>query len=86
MGIQSDGKIVAVGYTTTSAHVDFALARYRSTGALDSTFGSGGIVTTDISSYDDLAWAMAIQSDGKIVAAGTSSNTTEFGLARYLAS
>src|SRR5438045_9484468 len=52
-------------------------------GDLDPTFGSGGVVTTAIGSLDE-ASAVAIQADGKIVAAGYTSNgpNTDFGLAR----
>ena len=49
-------------------------------GDLDPTFGSGGKVTTDFGG-DDQAFALALQPDGKIVAAGSS--TQNFALARY---
>ncbi len=86
--VQSDGKIVAIGVTGTTTHSDFAVARYRTSGALDSTFGSGGIVTTDFASQNDAALAGAIQSDGKIVAAGFTESPPypDFAVARYLAS
>jgi uncharacterized delta-60 repeat protein len=65
----------------------FALARYDSDGTLDATFGSGGIVTTDLTSGDDIAYGMAIQSDGKIVAAGSATPGSvwrpAWALARY---
>ncbi|MCB0417201.1 MAG: hypothetical protein H6617_11800 [Bdellovibrionaceae bacterium] len=52
---------------------------------LDTTFGSGGIVTTAIGTSDDRIYAVAIQSDGKILVGGTSYDTkTNFALARYL--
>ncbi|MBI3994557.1 MAG: hypothetical protein HY349_01140 [Nitrospirae bacterium] len=79
VAIQWDGKIVAVG--TGSGYLDdFAVARYNSSGTLDSTFGTGGKVTTDFGYYET-AYGLAIQWDGKIVAAGSSS--VGFGLARY---
>jgi uncharacterized delta-60 repeat protein len=63
-----------------------------SAGALDPTFGNGaGYVTTSPTTGADLARAALIQTDGKILAAGTvyvtkgSSSTEEFGVARYLA-
>src|ERR1039457_5642024 len=75
VAIQSDGKIVAAGYDDNGSGQDFALTRYNTDGSLDNTFGSGGIVTTnaggDNSSY---AQSVAIQSDGKIVAAGQGGN------------
>src|SRR5262249_37359683 len=57
------------------------LARYTTSGSLDTTFGSGGKVTTDFAGYQDRAYSVAIQSDGKIVAAGGGGG--DFGLARY---
>ncbi|HEX2713803.1 MAG TPA: delta-60 repeat domain-containing protein, partial [Candidatus Acidoferrales bacterium] len=65
----------------------FALARYNPDGSLDSTFGTGGKVTTDFGGNDN-ARAVTIQHDGKIVAAGEafccSLPTEVFALARYL--
>lgn len=82
LAIQSDGKIVAAGHTQ---NIDFALARYKSDGTLDTTFGVGGVVTTNFpigtSGGVDVANDVIIQSDGKIVAAGRSAG--RFGVARY---
>lgn len=87
--IQSDGKIV-VGGRTKGDTWDFALARYNSNGTIDSTFGSGGLVTTDFNSSDDGLYALGVQSDGKIVAGGytqtASPSQTKFALARYTTS
>ena len=82
LAIQSDGKIVAAGYAHIISTRDFALVRYNTNGSLDNTFDSDGIVTTPIGmTSDDEAYSIAIQSDGKIVVAGT--NETEFALVRY---
>jgi uncharacterized delta-60 repeat protein len=67
VAIQADGKIVAVG---RSGGADFAVARFNTDGALDATFGGDGKVTTDFTHGDDPANAVAVQPDGKIVAAG----------------
>jgi len=45
MAVQSDGKVVVVGYAFNCCDTDFAVARYTITGTLDSKFGAGGIVT-----------------------------------------
>ena len=79
--IQPDGRIVAAGVAGTGSNEDFALARYNTDGALDRTFGVGGTVITDVSHGSDAVWAVAIQGDGKIVAAGVASG--DFALARY---
>ncbi len=49
VAIQEDGKIVAAGRTN---YVDIALVRYRADGRIDSSFGTNGIVNTDIRRYD----------------------------------
>ena len=91
LAVQSDGKILLAGVSNEN----FALIRYNSNGTLDTTFGSGGIVVTDIyttslgrgnlyqtdAGYDDIARDIVIQSDGKIILAGTSNK--DFALARY---
>jgi uncharacterized delta-60 repeat protein len=72
VAIQSDGKIVAVGSTDqpiVGAKRDFAIARYRQDGSLDTTFGSRGKVATDFGN-EDIALAVAFQEDGKILVAG----------------
>jgi uncharacterized delta-60 repeat protein len=83
--VQPDGKIVAVGYSFNGANNDFALARYNDDGTLDAAFGAGGKVTTDIAGGGDQGNAVALQADGKIVAAGGSVNTTSaiVSIARY---
>ena len=76
VAIQHDGKIVAAGQAQVGRgnNYDFGLTRYNSNGALDASFGSGGLVTTDFGSGWDYAYAVAIQGDGKIVAAGQTSS------------
>ena len=85
VAIQENGKIVALGYVETFTDYDFALVRYDINGSLDKTFGTDGIVTTDVDGQSDKATSMVIQSDGKIVVAGFSSNgdNWDFALVRY---
>ncbi len=84
IAIQGDGKIVVAGYSSNGTNLDFTIVRYNTDGLLDTSFGSGGKVTTDFGN-DDAAYAMAIQGDGKIVVAGYSSNGTnlDFTIVRY---
>jgi len=70
VAIQSDGKIVVAGSSHNGNTSRFALARYNTNGSLDTSFGMGGIVVTPIGNYYQGASAVAIQADGKIVAAG----------------
>ena len=74
VALQTDGKIVVAGMTTSaSTGKDFACLRYNSNGTLDTTFGTGGIVTNDVQTgSDDVVYSIAIQSDGKIILAGFS--------------
>jgi uncharacterized delta-60 repeat protein len=85
--IQGDGKIVVAGYSVTSGDYEFAIVRYNTDGTLDLTFSGDGIVTTNIGFSDDRPYSIALQSDGKIVAAGLSydatGSNTEFALVRY---
>jgi uncharacterized delta-60 repeat protein len=90
VAVQSDGKIVAVGPsnsgTTSAPNYDFALVRYNTDGSLDSSFGTGGKVATDLGGIHEVAWGVALQPDGKIVVAGESGSSTtikDFALARY---
>src|SRR5215213_5922834 len=83
MAIQPDGKIVVAG---TAGNAKFALARYTSDGSLDASFGGNGKLTTDLTKYDDFAWNLALQSDGKIVAvgdAGAGGPNGTFAVVRY---
>jgi uncharacterized delta-60 repeat protein len=61
--------------------------RYHADGGLDQSFGSGGIVKTNIGGGDDLAENLAVQPDGRIVVVGraTSSTILDMALVRYLA-
>jgi uncharacterized delta-60 repeat protein len=93
--VQPDGKIVAAGVTScppcaspVSPH-DFALARYNQDGSLDTSFGQGGRVVAAFGAPEDEAFAVALQPDGKIVAAGVAERTNDpssgdFALARFL--
>lgn len=68
MALQPDGKIIIGGATGNPS--DFALVRYNPNGTLDPTFGAGGTVLLDFLGELDFLTALALQSDGKIVAAG----------------
>jgi uncharacterized delta-60 repeat protein len=86
IAVQPDGKIVAAGLTLVSgADNDFALARYNRDGTLDDGFGVAGKVTTDFAGAGAVARSVALQPDGKIVAAGYAAinGAQDFALARY---
>jgi uncharacterized delta-60 repeat protein len=83
--VQDDGKIVVAGYCRCGGRNIFALARYNPDGSLDTNFDHDGRVTSDISSgWDKGAAAIALQDDGKIIAAGFALVSSEdFALVRY---
>jgi uncharacterized delta-60 repeat protein len=88
--LQPDANIVAAGAAQGSAGLDFAVVRYGPTGLLDISLGGTGIVTTDISGFDDVARAAVLQPNGRIVAAGSSALDADgtgsvFALVRYMA-
>jgi uncharacterized delta-60 repeat protein len=84
--LQSDNKIVVAGHAWVGSNFDFALARYNTDGSLDETFGEeeNGKTTTAFGSTIDKAFSVALQEDGKIVAAGYADIVDwDFALARY---
>jgi len=84
--VLSDGKILLGGYTYSDAvgRPDFAVVRYNANGNVDTSFGNNGAVITDFGLSFDLSFAMAVQSDSKIILAGNSTVTdSDVALARY---
>jgi len=100
LAIQSNGEIVVAGEAgngnpqgTSLTSSSFALARYTTTGQLDTSFGTNGTVITTLSQAPiSFVSALVLQSDGKIVAAGNTGALVQrgfyennFAVARYLA-
>jgi uncharacterized delta-60 repeat protein len=82
VAVQPDGKIVVAGYTTGGlAESDVALVRYNADGTLDTGFDGDGKVTTSIGLFDNRAYSMAIQSDGRILVVGYTGEGGECNLA-----
>jgi len=69
--VQPDEQIVIGGPSFDGQTNNFALVRLRSDGTLDSGFGSGGIVTTDLGG-DDYCVGLALDGSTRILAAGFS--------------
>ena len=76
VALQLDGKIVVAGFAGNGENNDFTVARYNTDGTLDFTFDNDGIVIVPIGSGRDEAYAVAIQTNGRIVVAGQSNNGT----------
>jgi uncharacterized delta-60 repeat protein len=86
MTLQPDGRILLAGRCTSGTNVNICLVRYLSNGALDASFSGNGKLATDLSGNQDIAYALALQSDGKIVVAGgciTNPPQSSFCVARY---
>jgi uncharacterized delta-60 repeat protein len=83
--ILDNGKILAAGYSFPATKYNVTLARYNTSGSLDTSFGTEGIVTTSMSEGDSYAMSALIQSDGKIVVSGYVITTpnNDFFLNRY---
>ena len=87
VAVQTDGKIVVVGYATAGNTEEFALARYNADGTLDTSFGDSGQVMTDVGISGSNATGVALQKDGKIVVVGYAVNNSgtnyDFACVRY---
>lgn len=93
VGILDDGSIVVGGHANelraTGADNDFAVARFTPAGALDAGYGTAGWTMTDIAGRTDLAYALALQPDGKVILTGRVASSggadPDFGVVRYTA-
>lgn len=79
VAVQSDGKVVAAGFTQQFGPERVAVVRYAADGSLDGTFGMGGKVVIDASvgpTSDSAAQALLIQPDGRVLVAGFAQGTS----------
>jgi uncharacterized delta-60 repeat protein len=86
IALQSDGKIVAAGYSfiPSTATMDFAITRYTTDGLPDSNFSGDGKLITNFGAQDAV-YSIVVQSNGKIVVAGSTcvNDICDLALARY---
>ncbi|MEO6334658.1 MAG: carboxypeptidase regulatory-like domain-containing protein [Pyrinomonadaceae bacterium] len=84
--VQPDNKII-VGGVAGNGGTNFVFVRYTADGAIDNTFGAAGFVETDIvPNASDGPAALALQSDGKIIAVGianSQANQGDVAIVRY---
>ena len=93
LALAPDGSIVVAGYgPTKDGDEQLVLSRFSADGAIDASFGTGGIVTNDlfggVDTYAEGISRVLVQPDGKIVVAGTASAQSwgfadDFAAARY---
>ena len=84
LDLQPDGKLVVAGQSNSATISDLAVVRYLPNGTLDNAFSGDGILLEDISPLGDYGFAVHVQTDGKIIVAGSSSgNQEDVALFRY---
>src|SRR6266536_2345728 len=85
VALQEDGKIVVAGYSfNAGGQGNFTVLRYGADGSLDTSFADSGKVTTNIGTKNASAESVTIQSDGKIVVAGSfNASNNDFAVVRY---
>ena len=83
VALQPDGKIVIAAGTSPAddGSGEFVVARYDASGTLDTTFGQDGLITTQFAGYA-AATSVALQPDGRIIAAGFAGNDFALGALR----
>jgi len=79
--VNNDGRILVCGSTNSSGTYDFLLTCFNADGTLDPTFGSDGMVITDMNNDLDRAYAMELQDDGKIAVSGFTNDSISGRLA-----
>jgi uncharacterized delta-60 repeat protein len=85
---QADGKILVAGIVSNGTRTGFAIARYTTSGAADTSYGSSGVVSDFAAGSASEAYSVAVDSSGRAVVAGIVDNSfrTGFALARYTTS
>jgi uncharacterized delta-60 repeat protein len=86
MVLLSNGKFLISGNFLNANNIDFAVARFNADGSIDTTFGNSGVASANFpSNQNDFVAAIGVQSDGKIIAGGGTSNGSKFdiGIVRF---
>jgi uncharacterized delta-60 repeat protein len=87
LAVQPDGKLLVAGYAFGPGNSELLVMRLNSDGTPDNTFGTGGITRTPVGTGEDMANAMVLQPDGRIVIAGSTivaDGRRDFVVARYM--
>lgn len=71
VALQSNGQIVVGGQVGTQNGDEGGVIRLNTNGALDTTFGTKGVVTIPFADVEGVVTGMAIQPDGRILVVGT---------------
>jgi len=86
--VLSDGRIILGSSYNNGNNRDFILACFNPDGSIDESFGNNGTTVTPIGNFEDICFALAMQPDGKLLAAGGSNKSMgafdyNFALVRY---
>src|SRR5262249_6685254 len=86
LAADGEGRLLVAGSVFDNNGSDFAVARYNTDGSLDTSFGTNGIITTDLGSPNDYGNGLALDAQGRILVTGYSwnstNNTYDLGLIR----
>ena len=84
--VDSAGRLVLVGRASSPTILDLALVRYTPAGTPDASFDGDGILTADFHGRGEYGQDVALDAQGRIVAAGYTANgpDTEFALLRAI--
>lgn len=88
VAVQADGKVLVAGSSATPQGTRISVVRYLRDGSLDASFGTGGKAIAAVGTREDVARAIVVQPDGRIVVAGLSHQRTadyDFTLVRFMA-
>ncbi len=81
IAVQADGKIIVAGTANIENGGDIALLRLNADGSVDTSYGTNGIVTTDLRGAE-FGFGITLQNDGKLLLTGTANG--DLILLRYL--
>jgi uncharacterized delta-60 repeat protein len=86
VNVQRDGRILVGGYASNGTDNDYGIVRYLSDGKLDTSWGTGGIVQTNVGLTHDNIRGLLVQPDDRVLAVGLARTGAfnDFGFARYL--
>jgi uncharacterized delta-60 repeat protein len=85
LAVMTNGKFMIGGYSGPANDKDFLIGRFNPDASLDLTFDNDGWAVTAVSSYDDNLYSMKLQTDGKFIAVGSTSNgfNLDMAVVRY---
>src|SRR5262245_37166136 len=81
VAVDSQGRVIVAGSTDKGANYDFAISRYTAAGALDTSFGSAGVLNFAFGASEDQAYCVAVDSLDRVLVAGVTNSGSNFDFA-----